>query len=173
MKSLARKIDAAFDAVVYPGDDNLTDSTYGEEPEALKEEFRGKTDWRVIDAEFLDQAPSGWASALSFFSAEAFRFYLPAYLLADLRGELSMSDPTFRLCAFVTPQAEGTRIAKVWGGGTMGEHARNTFAGFDCEQVRAIVQYLWWRLSEAGYDPIIEQGLEHYWLEREAACADR
>lgn len=169
---IVRQIASAFDAVVYPGDDDLTDSTYGEEPVALVEAFRGKDDWRRLDASFLNPAPDGWGTALAFFSPAAFRFYLPAYLLADLRRELDMSDPASRLCTFVTPQAEGQRIARVWGGGTMGDHARRTFEGFDCRQVAAIVSYLWWRLAGDADDLIIEQALEYYWLPREAACAD-
>ena len=150
MTSLVRQISAAFDAVSYPGDDNLTDSSYGEEPEALAREFKGKHAWQALDDEFLNQAPEGWGTALSFFSPEAFRFYLPAYLLADIRGALDTSDPAVRLCMFVTPQAEGKRIATLWGGGTMGEHARRTFSGFDCDQVRAIVAYLRWCLDRDG-----------------------
>lgn len=169
---LARQIASAFEPVVYPGDDNLTESTYGEEPAALVEAFRGKDDWRALDAAFLDPAPDGWGTALSFFSPAAYRFYLPAYLLADLRRELETSDPVARLCTYVTPQAEGQKIAKFWGGGTMGRHARRTFEGFDCRQVAAIVSYLWWRLAEDANDLVIEQALEHYWLPREAACAD-
>ena len=120
-RELIARIEGAFAAVEYPGDDNLTDSTYGEEPAALVEAFRGKTDWRALDAEFLDQAPDGWASALSFFSGDALRFYLPAYMIADIRGELKSSDPSFRLCSSVTPLGEKKKIAKIWGGGTMGE----------------------------------------------------
>lgn len=171
-RSIIEEIETAFDAVEYPGDDNLTDSQYGEEPELLKAEFRGKTDWKTLESEFLDQAPGGWGTALSFFSAQAFRFYLPAYLRADLRGDISIADPAFHLCMFVTPQAEGKRIAKVWGGGTMGEHMRDRFREFDCPQVRAIIAYLWWRLRTTDYDPTIEQALESYWLQREAGCDD-
>lgn len=36
-------------------------------------------------------------SALSFFSEAAFRFFFPAYLIADLRGELRTADPLFHL----------------------------------------------------------------------------
>ena len=170
MDSLAQKIYSAFEAVACPGDDNLTDSTYGEEPAALVKAFRGKTDWRALDSDFLDKAPDGWGSALSFFSPDAYCFYLPAYLIADLRGELELSDPTSRLCTYVTPQSEGKKIAKVWGGGTMGEYSRNVFAKLNCAQVEVIVAYLWWRLDTVGYDPIIEQALEYYWLDRESAC---
>jgi hypothetical protein len=167
MKDLIAKIEQAFVDVPYPGDEFLTDSTYGEEPAALVEEFRGRDDWRALDAEFLDQAPDGWASALSFFSGKALRFYLPAYMIADIRGQLRSSDPAFRLCAFLTPLGGRRKIAKMWGGGTMGERARADFACYDRRQVAAIVAYLWWKLDAVGgHDPTIEQALENYWLER-------
>ena len=51
----------------------------------------------------------------------------------------------------------------------MGDRARATFAAFDPAQVSAVVAYLRWRLDAAqGYDPTIEQALEHYWLKRAA-----
>lgn len=161
------RVAAAFSAVPHPGDDALTDSTYGEEPAALVEEFRGRTDWRDLDAAFLDQAPDGWASALSFFSDAALRFYLPAYLLADLRDELRNVSAELRLCAFLTPQSEGERIAKVWGGGTMGERARRCFDALDDAQAAVVVDYLLWKLDRLGFeDPTITQALDHYWRPR-------
>jgi hypothetical protein len=166
-QALVRQIQRAFVDVEYPGDHDLTSSTYGEEPAALVEAFRGRADWSALDPEFLDQAPDGWASALSFFSARALRFYLPAYLIADLRGELSHSDPAYRLCIAVTPLAGRRRIARRWGGGTLGEIARAEFELLDPGQVRAVVAYLWWRLERFGPDLTIEQALESYWLERE------
>ena len=166
---LIDKITMAFADVAYPGDDDLTDSTYGEEPAALVRDFRGRTDWRALDAGFLDQAPEGWSSALSFFSSKALHFYLPAYLVADVSGDLKCSDPVSRLCLFVTPLGGRQRIAKAWGGGSMGEYAREGFKCLDARQVSAVVAYLWWRLeSLGGYDPTIEQALENYWLVREA-----
>jgi hypothetical protein len=169
MKVLIDKIEQAFADVEYPGDDDLTSSTYGEEPAALVEDFRGKTDWRDIAVAFLNQAPDGWGTALAFFSARALRFYLPAYMIADVRGELECPDPVSRLCSSVTPLGANQRIAKMWGGGTMGERARAEFAGFNAAQVSAIVAYLWWKLEAiGGQDPTIEQALENYWLERHA-----
>ena len=171
MNELISRIERAFADVAYPGDDDLTDSTYGEEPAALVEEFLEKTDWRQLDDEFIDQAPDGWGSALSFFSDNALRFYLPAYMIADIRGHLNTSDPAFRLCASLTPQAEKRKIAKIWGGGTMGERARAAFDCYDAEKVSVIVDYLWWKLeSLGGYDVTIEQALENYWLERNSGA---
>ncbi len=74
MQTLIDQIEQAFSQVEYPGDENLTDSTYGEEPEALINEFQGRTDWTTLTPKFLDQAPDGWGSALSFFSAAALQF---------------------------------------------------------------------------------------------------
>jgi hypothetical protein len=78
---LIQQIEVAFADVEYPGDPasltlrerDITDSTYGEEPEALKREFTGKKDWRSLDPKFLDQAPEGWRTALCFFSDRAFQ----------------------------------------------------------------------------------------------------
>lgn len=168
MSSLISRIEQAFADVSYPGDDDLTDSVYGEEPAALIEEFRGKVDWRSLNAEFLDQAPDGWGTALSFFSPNALRFYLPAYMIADIRGQLSTSDPAYRLCTSLTPLGGKQKIAKMWGGGTMGERARAEFDIYDAQKVSVIVAYLWWKLeSLGGHDEIVEQALENYWLTRD------
>lgn len=165
---LIQQITLAFRNVSYPGDDHLTDSTYGEEPAALIRDFSGKTNWQDLSSEFLDQAPDGWGTALSFFSGAALQFYLPAYLIADINGQLFIADPMPRLCTSLTPLGGMQKIAKVWGGGTMGDYARRDFAPYDPSQVQAIVDYLWWRLeSDETADYItIEQALENYWLER-------
>lgn len=169
MQDLIDQIAAAFADVAYPGDDNLTDSRYGEEPAALVADFKGKTDWRALTPAFLNQAPDGWGTATAFFSAAALQFYLPAYLIADIRDELECSDPSTRLCAFVTPPMENKKLAAMHGGGTLGAHARNEFARFSPAQVAAIVAYLWWKLDTGPYNPLVEQALENYWLERDAA----
>ncbi|HJS06410.1 MAG TPA: hypothetical protein VJ809_02090, partial [Pirellulales bacterium] len=69
------EIEQAFSAVAYPGDWCLKNSNEGTEPFFLEREFKGKSDWRNLDAAFLDQAPDGFGTALSFFSDEAFHFY--------------------------------------------------------------------------------------------------
>lgn len=165
---LIDKITRAFANVPYPGDDDLTAGTYGEEPEQLVRAFSGRTDRWALDADFLDKAPDGWGSALSFFSDNAFRFYLPAYLVADIRGELDIADPAVRLCSSLTVTGSAVKLAKVWGGGTMGDRARAEFDRFDAEQASAVTAYLEWKLDADDYrDPSIEQALELYWWKRE------
>ena len=165
MATLIERIREAFAAAELPGEDALTTS-FGEEAEALVRDFRARDDWRNLTAEFLNQAPEGWGTALSFFSGPALRFYLAAYLVADLEGTLEIGDASTRLCAFVAPGYENKKLAKFHGGGTLGEHARREFSLFSAEQVSAIVDYLRWKLDQNGYDPTIEQALENYWLER-------
>ena len=166
MDKLIEQIRSAFADVKYPGDKKLTNS-FGEEAEALENEFRGITDWSALDPEFLNQAPSGWGTAMSFFSGEGLQFYLPAYLIVDIKGLLEIGDATTRLCSFVTPQMENRKLAKFYGGGTLGEHARKEFELFSPHQVSAIVSYLRWKLEKDGYNPTVEQALENYWLTRD------
>jgi hypothetical protein len=162
---LIEKIKIAFASVEYPGDNDITDSTYGSEPEALKREFIGKKDWRILNSKFLDQSPEGWHTALSFFSYRAFHFYLPAYLIADIQGELAEVCPEFHLCYGLTARNKDDKIAEIWGGGTVGERRQQCFDQFNTEQVTAIIAYLQWKLS-IYEDPEITQALENYWLVR-------
>ncbi|MGE0871388.1 MAG: DUF6714 family protein [Kofleriaceae bacterium] len=164
--ALLAQIEAAFADVSYPGDDDLTKSSYGPESEALIRDFRGKTDWRAVSGDFLNHAAGGWG--LSFFSDAALRFYLPAYMIADVRRELTSGDsPDGRLTAFLTAQTSANKLAKVWGGGTMGEHARRCFDQFDAAQAAAVTEYLLWKLDDLGYEhPTITEALEEYWLRR-------
>jgi Family of unknown function (DUF6714) len=173
MDELISKIEHAFADVEYPGDDNLTNSRYGVEPAALVDEFRGKRDRDQLDVTFLNLAPDGFGTALSFFSDDALRFYLPVYLIADIRGELDFPDPVPRLCWSLTPKRASQKIAKQWGGGTVGDRDRATFAKLNAAQVSAVLAYLWWRLEAAGgHDEVIEQAIENYWLERDSNSAD-
>ncbi|MCP4359026.1 MAG: hypothetical protein GY796_13480 [Chloroflexi bacterium] len=88
-----KEIQAAFGQNEYPGDNFLQGSFEGGEPYEEIEPFKGKTDWQTIDLALLDSH----YTALNFFSEAALRFFLPAYLTADLRDELQTADPLFVL----------------------------------------------------------------------------
>jgi len=162
------EIRRAFAPNEYPGDWCLKGSTEGDEPYLLEKEFKGKTRWDELDAEFLDQAPDGFASALSFFSDEAFRFYLPAYLIADLKGELGSAEPVYYLthgldnasrADFINPRRYGAR--------TWYHETSSRFAMFTREEVNAIVAYLE-SVRGVGNDPSpqqkrIDEALSNYW----------
>lgn len=159
------QIFSAFAPVEYPGDWCLRGSNEGDEPYLLEEEFKGKTDWRILDAKFLDQAPDGYGSALSFFSDEAFHFYLPAYMIAAIRGLLERADPVHHLTHGLDESLRRERInPRRYGKRTWFEHARHKFAIFNREESAAIVGYLTLRRDADEFErQRIDEALRNYW----------
>ena len=165
VKSLVRQ---AFAETPYPGDDALVRSQ-GDEPQEVEALFRGQVDWRRLTSAFVDRAGAASPSALSFFSPGAFRFYLPAYLLADLNGELQYTDPVFYLYHGLDEASRGQTV-QVPGAGpqTWWQIQQEHFAGFTAGEVAAIVAYLRWKtdqpqLAEFERRSILE-ALQNYWL---------
>jgi len=162
----------AFAQAEYPGDWCLRGSNEGDEPYFVEQEFRGKDDWQSLAPDFLDQAPDGYASALSFLSDEAFRFYLPAYLIADLEGRLQRADPVFYLCFGLDDGSQGERVnPRRFGERTWSDECRHKFAIFTRAEAAAIAAYLHFRweceeLPEAR--DRIAQALRNYWTPRSA-----
>ena len=181
-ESVIEKIHSAFEGGERPPEGFLQGSFDGCEPYEEVSPFKSKRDWRGIEAEFLD----AHAAALSFFSEAAFRYFLPAYLIADLYGQLSTADPLFHLThgfsdttvelptkghvllirkgksAFVNPRRYGAT--------TFYDHARYRLSVFTREEASAIVAYLKFKrdsdpdvCDRAG----IDAALELFWLERE------
>ena len=172
LKQRAADIKAAiargFAKVEYPGDWCLRGSDEGDEPYLLEAEFKGKADWTVLDAAFLDQAPDGFGTALSFFSDEAFRFYLPAYLIADIDEKLQQQDPSFQLTHGLDDASRHEKInPRRYGERTWFEAQRHKFSVFSKQEVAAIVGYLTLRRDRDQISrPAIDQALRNYWNER-------
>lgn len=162
------QIASAFAATEYPGDWCLRGSNEGDEPYLLEKEFKGKTDWRFLDPKFLDQAPDGYGSALSFFSDEAFHFYLPAYMTADIRGLFERANPVHHLTHGLDESSRCERInPRRFGERTWFEHARHKFAMFNRKESAAIVGYLKLRGETDEFErQRIDEALRNYWYER-------
>jgi hypothetical protein len=163
-ESLKARIQKAFDGIEYSGDWCLRGSNEGDEPFQVEEEFRGKTDWRVLDAEFLDRD----SSALSFFSDEAFRFYLPAYLTADIDGLLQSASPVFHLTHGLSDESKTTPVnPRRYGARTWFESTRHRLAVLDQTQAAAVVSYLEYkRRTDEWEQPVIDQALANFWRPR-------
>ncbi len=161
-------ISSAFAGARYPGDWCLINTLEGSEPARVGEAFTGKTDWRTLDASFIDQAPDGLGSALSFFSDEAFRFYLPAFMIADVDGKLDKADPVFSLTHGLDDESRGERVNPGrYGDRTWFELKRCKFAMFTPVEVRAIVAYLQLMSEKDDFAKLsIEQALTNYWTRR-------
>ena len=111
-EAVIRSVIAAFENNSYPGDDYLLGSRQGCEPYDEVLPFQGQVKWQELTTEFLDQH----AGALHFFSEAGLRFFLPAFLVADLRGELQYAEPLFTVTSGFTDitveiSQEGSQIS--------------------------------------------------------------
>jgi hypothetical protein len=167
-------IRAAFAPVERPGNWALRGSLEGTEPALVEEAFGDKPDWQSLDAAFLDEAPAGFGSALSFLSDEAFRYFLPAYLLADLAGRLERADPVFHLCHGVGgPQRDRPLNPRRYGARTWLDAMQHRLSTFRPPEVEAIVAYLRYKETDAERPTaeLIAAALRDYWLPRLARGA--
>lgn len=180
-EAVTGEIQSAFARSEHPGERFLQGSFEGCEPYEEVGSFKKLEDWRGIEASFLD----AHANALSFFSEAGFRYFLPAYLIADLRGELQTADPLFHLThgfsdwSTEVPAGDRTLVLKHgrsafinprrYGAMTSYDHARYRLSIFTREEAGAIVAYLEYKRD---LDPdVIDRGaidpaLEAFWLER-------
>lgn len=180
--AVIEKIYDAFSRNVFPGETFLQGSFEGCEPYEEVGPFRDKKDWKGIDSDFLD----AHAGALCFFSEAGFRFFLPAYLIADLNGQLSIADPLFHLTygfydiAVNVPKKDRVFVLRSgksellnprrYGALTSYDCARYRLSVFTREEAGAIVAYLKYKRD---FDPdVIEKerigsALDLFWLERE------
>ncbi|MEZ5318762.1 MAG: hypothetical protein R2752_15290 [Vicinamibacterales bacterium] len=116
--------------------------------------FRAVARWQDVPADVLDAQ----YSALSFLSDGGFRFFLPAWVVADLEGRLRTADPVFHLAggfhrmAVAVPVGR-TSVIRRSGGDvllnprrlgalTFEDHARYRLGVFCREEARAILAYL-------------------------------
>lgn len=172
----------AFKQNDYPGDAYLQGSVEGCEPYEEVGPFQGKSDWQIIESDFLD----AHARALNFFSEAGFRFFLPAYLIADLQGRLVYADPLFNLThgfSEITVESLGRVDAGLpragrsalmnprrYGAMTFYDYARFRLSIFTREEADAIVAYLDYKRdsdSSAFEREGIEAALNLFWMERE------
>lgn len=166
-----RLIKDAFKRNKYPGDDNIRESNQGDEPFLLEKEFKGKKDWQYLNSSFLDQAPDGFSTALCFFSDKAFCFYLPAYLIADLKGELECTDVVRHLHFGLDAASRNKKVSPLYGNQTWSDLNIAKYSIFSKPEIEAIVAYLEYKkVSDDELDKSdireIDQALDFYWKKR-------
>jgi hypothetical protein len=156
--TLRRRIEQVFTAP-HPGDEQVRSSDLGCEPEEVAALFAGKHDWRALEPAFLDQA------GLGFLSPAAFRFYLPAFLLADLAGALMTQTPSFYLSHGLDNLGRVSRVNPLhYGELTWFDHAAERFAVFTTAEAGAIADYLRWRAADEVGDKALLQAAANFWL---------
>ena len=140
-----------------------------EEQQAVVRDFDDKDDWTKIDPDWLNLAPEGLGSASSFLSAAALRFYLPAYLLADIHLKLTkIADPVFNL-THGFGEVDPDRPSKVSEAESWKAQTKSIWADLNSEQVNVIVNYLEWAaLWDDHNAEDIQPALREYWYPRQA-----
>lgn len=141
-------IEQAFAGLTVPGDDALLHPQCMDDGDIA--EFYGAPDWRELPDELLIRS----YAAPAFFSAAAFRYYLPAFMLWSLRHAES---PEYL--------AEATLRAFDPGAPTEPLHdfQVSKFALFDANQRRAVVRFLEVLSRDDNLGPLAEAALRGYW----------
>lgn len=172
-------IEAGFAGTPHPGARFLQGSFDGTEPAEAIAPFTAIADWRAADPVVLD----AHYTALSFLSEGGFRFFLPAWMTADVRGQLQTADPLPPLVmgftrTVVQAPAGGRSFDRAFGGGTLvnprrygamtfEDAARQRLSVFCREEAAAIVAYLRYRRETPDGLPStrreIDAAIAAYW----------
>ena len=177
---LIARIRTAFTDIQHPGDRFLLGSREGRDAAEAVAPFERYAAWDQVDAAILDEH----YDALSFLSDGGFRFFLPAYLIADLNDHLETADPVFHLTGGFHDQAVevpiGDRVftrtigrsafvnPRRFGAMTFEDYARHRLSVFTRQECAAIVEYLQYRRShpDSVDAAAIDAALEAFWLHR-------
>ncbi|WP_193366904.1 DUF6714 family protein [Pelagibius marinus] len=147
VESAVEEIEAAFGDLAPPGDDALLHPRCMDDNDIA--EFYGAPRWQDLPGDFLVRN----YAAPSFFSAEGFRYYLPAFMVWSLKHAESpeyLAEATLR--AFDPGEAEAP----------LHDFAVSKFALFDTAQRRAVAAFLEAFRGEGELGEIAEAALK-YW----------
>jgi hypothetical protein len=166
-----------------PDDAFLQGSHEGCEPGESIAPFIGVADWSELDPMVLDAS----YNALSFLSEGGFRYFLPAYLIADLDDRLQTADPVFHLTNGFSDKVvkipAGQRIyektigksafvnPRRYGAMTWHDHVRCRLSVFTREEAGAIVSYLEFKQDADPHGlngKEINAALDSFWRDRAA-----
>jgi hypothetical protein len=175
-----QEIERGFAETPNPGAAFLVGRREGCEPAEVVAPFEAIERWQDAPVKMLDSH----SEALSFLSEGGFRFFLPAFLVADVRGQLDRADPVFHLVGpfselnvsvpidgqvFDRPVGGSTFLnPRRYGAMTHEDYGRYRLSVFTREEAAAIVTYLEFRRhgAESFERDQIRAGLERYWLAR-------
>ncbi len=116
----------------------------------VQHDFRG-LDWRHLHPDFL----SLHSSALGFFTPLAFRYFIPAYLIADILEVSGNANPVFHLADVPSERQDSFSTIFYEKVGQLNGTER-----------RAVIDYLRFQLEQGcEFDhAAIEKALANYWL---------
>lgn len=149
-RALVEMIKTAFKDTPAPKREEMCNSKQGDEPSEYAMEFFGQ-DWRGLHPEFLDRN----SASLSFLPAQAFRYFLPAYLIYDLTDPMSaQADPVFQLTWSLV--GDGKPELK--------KYVLEKLSKFNKLERAAITAYLEYKAAREPFEPEkIKDSIRLYW----------
>ena len=150
---LKQCLEKAFEDAIYPGDNNIAEHPeHCDECRGTDEFFRGKH-WRDL-VECGQRLQFGWGG-LAFLSPEAWRFYLPTYLVVGLgESEYAEDASWWALSALSPPQTAD-----------LADYFRERATGFSFAQEECIAAYAT-AFSEMEPEDADTETTALYWTER-------
>ena len=155
---LIERIKTAFATAPYPGDDNIALDPSGEDPESeqIAAHFK-KVRWEGVNFVFLQSYKGDESAALNFMSPDAFRYYLPAFILVSLeRFRDSDLVPDAVISALTLPDR----------GDPLYKYKYDRIKGFSPDQARAIRAFLEYMIKSHKNDFVSDEprfALKSYW----------
>jgi hypothetical protein len=168
-EALIKEIEAAFSSVESPPKWSLVNSGEGDAPKEIAAKLVAVPAWGSLTPDFLNNL----GPALAFFSDEAFRYYLPAFLVASVKGETKSvnADPLFTLTHGLDQKSAQEKLnPRRYGERKWGDYVRFRFSVLSGPQVRAVVSYLRREMASSNRSSLdkvsIREALANYWNHR-------
>ena len=158
---LVQEIEAVFLKTPMPFETNLITSRQSDEEAEYALTFRG-LEWHKIHPDLLVEC----VEALNFFTAEALRYYVPAFMRAHLYGYHD-ADAVFTLThGFYKDEKIDALMSKYPVNKFDSEkYAREQLSLFSREERIVIIAYLRYIAQNDIYEKnAVDQALENYWL---------
>ncbi len=131
-----------------------------EENIRIRADLAAVTEWTTLSPNVMAEIDRN--SGFGFLTKAAARFYLPAFLMADLRDADLNSDPIDHLCVF-DPNTSTNELT-AW----QLSHLRERWGELSAEQAMAVCRYLEWRITTRpkGNEGGAIHSLSAYWYQR-------
>ena len=154
IRATIKEIEAAFSGVNPPSDAQVLHPQCMDDSDVA--DFFGQLDRQQLS----DQSIINNYAAPSFFSAAAFQYYMPAFMIWSLRHH-----DTIEYTAESTIRAFDPED----GGPTLYEFQVSKYALFTEQQRAAVIRFLQAFAPDPGLGPIAREALTNYWLREDIA----
>jgi hypothetical protein len=148
------EIEDAFSGLDPPGDAQLLHPQCMDDGDIA--DFYGELDRRQLS----DDTIIGNYAAPSFFSAEAFQYYMPAFMIWSLRHHDTIE---------YAPESTLRALDPTSGGPGLYEFQVSKYALFTRRQRAAVIRFLQVFSSDPDLGPIADDALINYWLQEDLA----